>query len=104
MFLDKIFVYNGNNYEIIFNNFTKRYKKFTELDGKIPINPSGGLLARGHPIGSSGLAQMYELVTQLRGEVGKRQVKDPKIALAHNGGGTIGSGEVALCVHIFEKL
>jgi acetyl-CoA acetyltransferase len=72
----------------------------TELDGEIPVNPSGGLLARGHPIGASGLAQMYELVTQLRGEAGKRQVKDPEIALAHNGGGTIGSGEAALCIHI----
>ena len=72
----------------------------TELDGEIPVNPSGGLLARGHPIGASGLAQMYELVTQLRGEAGKRQVKHPEIALAHNGGGTIGSGEAALCIHI----
>ena len=76
----------------------------TELDGKIPINPSGGLLARGHPIGASGLAQMYELVTQLRGEAGKRQVNDPKLALAENGGGNIGSGEAALCIHILEKI
>ncbi|MHA1239424.1 MAG: thiolase family protein, partial [Promethearchaeota archaeon] len=75
----------------------------TQLDGKIPVNPSGGLLARGHPIGASGLAQMYELVTQLRGEAGKRQVKDAKIALAHNGGGTIGTGEAALCIHILER-
>lgn len=75
----------------------------TQLNGKIPVNPSGGLLARGHPIGASGLAQMYELITQLRGEAGKRQVKDPKIALAHNGGGTIGSGEAALCIHILER-
>jgi acetyl-CoA acetyltransferase len=76
----------------------------TELDGKIPINPSGGLIARGHPIGASGLAQMYELITQLRGEAGKRQLKNPKIALAENGGGTIGSGEAALCIHILEKV
>ena len=76
----------------------------TELDGKIPINPSGGLLARGHPIGASGLAQMYELVTQLRGEAGKRQVKDPKFALAENGGGNIGFEEAALCIHILEKI
>jgi acetyl-CoA acyltransferase len=76
----------------------------TELDGKIPINPSGGLLARGHPIGASGLAQMYELVTQLRGEADKRQVKDPKLALAENGGGNIGPGEAALCIHILEKI
>ncbi|MFX1571787.1 MAG: thiolase family protein, partial [Promethearchaeota archaeon] len=76
----------------------------TELDGKIPINTSGGLLARGHPIGASGLAQIYEMVTQLRGEAGERQVKDPKIALTHNGGGNLGPGEAALCVHIFEKV
>ncbi|MFX1385458.1 MAG: thiolase family protein [Promethearchaeota archaeon] len=76
----------------------------TELEGKIPINPSGGLLARGHPIGASGLAQIYELITQLRGEAGKRQVRDPRIALAENGGGNIGSGEAALCIHVFEKI
>ena len=76
----------------------------TELDGRIPVNTSGGLLARGHPIGASGLAQIYEMITQLRGEAGKRQVKDPKIALTHNGGGNLGPGEAALCVHIFEKL
>jgi acetyl-CoA acyltransferase len=75
----------------------------TALDGKIAVNPSGGLLARGHPIGASGLAQMYELITQLRGEAGERQVKDAKIALAHNGGGNLGPGVAALCIHIFEK-
>jgi acetyl-CoA acetyltransferase len=75
----------------------------TALDGKLPVNPSGGLLSRGHPIGASGLAQIYELVTQLRGEAGKRQVKSPKIALAENGGGTIGFGEAAMCIHILEK-
>jgi acetyl-CoA acyltransferase len=76
----------------------------TALDGKTPINTSGGLISRGHPIGASGLAQMYELVTQLRGEAGERQVKNAKIALAENGGGNIGVGEAALCVHILEKL
>jgi acetyl-CoA acetyltransferase len=75
----------------------------TALDGKIPINTSGGLISRGHPLGASGLAQIYELATQLRGEAGERQVK-AKIALAENGGGTIGFGEAAMCVHILEKL
>ena len=75
----------------------------TALDGKLPVNPSGGLLSRGHPIGASGLAQIYELVTQLRGEAVKRQVSEPKIALAENGGGTIGFGEAAMCIHILER-
>ncbi len=75
----------------------------TGLKGRIPINPSGGLLARGHPIGASGIAQIYELVTQLRGEAGERQVKDPKFALAENGGGNIGPAEAAMCIHILEK-
>ena len=76
----------------------------TELGGKIAVNPSGGLLSRGHPLGASGLAQIYELVTQLRGDAGKRQVNNPRFALAENGGGTIGSGPAAMCVHILESL
>jgi len=74
----------------------------TALDGKIPVNPSGGLISRGHPIGASGLAQIYELVTQLRGEAGKRQIKNHRIAMAENGGGTIGRGEAAMNIHILE--
>ena len=76
----------------------------TEIGGKIAVNPSGGLISRGHPLGASGLAQIYELVTQLRGDAGKRQVNNPKFALAENGGGTIGSGPAAMCVHIFEGI
>jgi len=75
----------------------------TAIDGKLPVNPSGGLISRGHPIGASGLAQIYELVTQLRGEADKRQVNNPCIAMAENGGGTIGTGEAAMCIHILEK-
>ncbi|MFP4225991.1 MAG: thiolase family protein [Desulfobacterales bacterium] len=75
----------------------------TALNGKLPVNPSGGLLSRGHPIGASGLAQIYELAAQLRGEAGKRQVRNPKIALAENGGGTIGVGEAAMCIHVLER-
>ncbi|MCJ7833190.1 MAG: thiolase family protein, partial [Deltaproteobacteria bacterium] len=76
----------------------------TALDGRLPVNPSGGLISRGHPIGASGLAQMYELVTHLRGEAGKRQVKNPRIAMAENGGGTLGNGEAAMTIHILEKV
>jgi len=75
----------------------------TSLGGKIPINPSGGLISRGHPIGASGLAQTYELVTHLRGEAGERQVEGAKIAMAENGGGTIGNGEAAMAIHILDK-
>jgi acetyl-CoA acetyltransferase len=75
----------------------------TALDGKIPVNPSGGLTSRGHPIGASGLAQIYELVTQIRGEAGKRQVRNHGIAMSENGGGTIGAGEAAMTIHILEK-
>jgi acetyl-CoA acetyltransferase len=75
----------------------------TALDGKIPVNPSGGLISRGHPIGASGLAMAYELVTQLRGEAGQRQVKNPRIAMQENGGGTIGNDTAAMAIHIFSK-
>ncbi|MBD3204316.1 thiolase domain-containing protein [Candidatus Woesearchaeota archaeon] len=62
----------------------------TKLKGAIPVNTDGGLKANGHPIGATGLAQIYELVTQIRGEAGKRQVK-AKTGLAHNIGGMVGS-------------
>jgi acetyl-CoA acetyltransferase len=75
----------------------------TKLGGKIPVNPSGGLLSRGHPIGASGLAQIHELVTQLRGEAGPRQVQGARVALAENGGGALGTEEAAMCIHILER-
>ena len=67
------------------------------------MNTSGGLMSRGHPIGASGLAMAHELVTQLRGEAQKRQVDNARIAMAENGGGTIGLGEAAMAIHILEK-
>lgn len=75
----------------------------TKLGGRFPVNPSGGLLSRGHPIGASGLAQIHELVTQLRGEAGDRQVEGARIALAENGGGALGNEEAAMCIHILER-
>lgn len=54
-------------------------------------------------IGASGLAMTHELTTQLRGEAGKRQVENARIALAENGGGTLGVGEASMAIHIFEK-
>ena len=61
----------------------------TSLGGRIPVNPSGGLLAKGHPVGATGVSQVYELAKQLRGEAAKegRQVKNPKHGLAVNFGG-----------------
>jgi len=75
----------------------------TTLGGRLPVNTSGGLECRGHPIGASGLAQIHEVVTQLRGEAGKRQVQGARIGLTENGGGNIGVEEASMTIHIFEK-
>ena len=69
-----------------------------EIGGKLPVNLSGGLLAKGHPTGATGVANLYEICTQLRGEAGARQVKNAKIGLAH----VIGLGS-ACGIHILEK-
>jgi len=74
----------------------------TALTGPIPINTSGGLTSRGHPVGASGLAQIHELVTQLRARAGKRQVSQARLAIAENGGGALGVEEAAMCIHILE--
>jgi acetyl-CoA acetyltransferase len=76
----------------------------TTLGGKIPINVSGGLESRGHPIGASGLGQIHELVTQLRREAGPRQVEGCRLALAENGGGNLGYEEAAMGIHILERI
>ena len=75
----------------------------TTIGGRIPINPSGGLESKGHPIGASGLAQAFELVTQLRGEAGQRQVKGAKVAIQENGGGLLGVEEGAAVVNIYSR-
>jgi acetyl-CoA acyltransferase len=69
----------------------------TRLDGRCPVNPSGGLLSRGHPVGATGLAQIVELADQLRGRCGPRQVDGARLALAQNSGGHL-SGEEAVAV------
>ncbi|MCX9082099.1 MAG: thiolase domain-containing protein [Candidatus Methanoperedens sp.] len=74
-------------------------KGVTAIDGELPINPSGGLKARGHPVGATGVAQIVELVLQLRGEAGERQVRDAQRALACNFGG-FGNNTL---VHILER-
>ncbi|MGD0277244.1 MAG: thiolase family protein [Syntrophales bacterium] len=75
----------------------------TALGGELPTNTSGGLVSRGHPVGCTGLAQVYELVTQLRGRAGQRQVKNAKIGMNVNGGGLIGVEEAVLGIHILER-
>jgi acetyl-CoA acetyltransferase len=69
----------------------------TDLHGATPVNVSGGLLSRGHPLGATGCAQVVELCVQLRGEAGARQVKNARVALAINGGGWL-DGTYALTV------
>ena len=75
----------------------------TSLGGEIPVNPSGGLESKGHPIGATGLGQIFELVTQLRYEAGPRQVSGARFAIAENGGGFHGYEEAAACITILGK-
>jgi len=71
---------------------------YTKLKGELPINPSGGLKAKGHPVGATGVGQVVEIYEQLHGKAGGRQVADARIGLTHNVGATGGS----CAVHIFE--
>ncbi|MES2149315.1 MAG: thiolase family protein [Pseudomonadota bacterium] len=73
------------------------------IGGRIPINTSGGLESKGHPLGATGIGQLYELATQLRGEAGARQVVGARHAIQENGGGLQGVEEAALAIHILSK-
>jgi acetyl-CoA acetyltransferase len=75
----------------------------TWLGGALPVNTSGGLLRKGHPVGATGIAQIVELTEQLQGRSGDRQVKGATVALAHNGGGSISSDAAAMCVTILTR-
>lgn len=75
----------------------------TTIGGRIPINPSGGLESKGHPIGATGLGQIYELVAQLRGDAGARQVEGARIAIAENGGGLCGVEEAVASITILGR-
>ena len=75
----------------------------TSLGGRIPVNPSGGLLSKGHPIGATGTAQIVEVVRQLRGQCGVRQVEGAKVGLTHcTGGGISGFDHGACSIHMFS--
>jgi acetyl-CoA acetyltransferase len=73
------------------------------IGGRIPINPSGGLESKGHPIGATGLGQIHELVTQLRGEAGQRQIQGARIAIQENGGGLYGIEEAVVGINMLAK-
>jgi acetyl-CoA acetyltransferase len=73
------------------------------LGGRLPVNTSGGLESKGHPLGATGLGQIFELVTQLRGNAGARQVEGARHAIQENGGGLQGAEEGAAVVNIFSK-
>jgi len=75
----------------------------TQITGKLPVNPSGGLTAKGHPVAATGLAQVAEVVWQLRGEAGERQIKNPKVGLTENAGGWILDDNAACAVTILKK-
>ena len=76
----------------------------TQLGGRIPVNVSGGLVSKGHPIAATGAIQIHELVTQLRGEAGQRQVAGARLAAAENGGGFYDGEEAVAAVTILEKV
>jgi acetyl-CoA acetyltransferase len=71
--------------------------------GVVPCNTSGGLVSKGHPVGATGLSMLHELVVQLRGEAGERQVADAQVALAENGGGVMGLEEAACSVVLLGR-
>jgi len=68
------------------------------LDGELPVQPDGGLKCFGHPIGASGIRMLYELYLQLQGRADKRQIKDPKLGLAHNMGNEPYAPVVSVCI------
>lgn len=78
-------------------------KGATGIDGELPVNPSGGLLSRGHPIGATGCAQLVELTDQLRGRAGHRQVARARIGLAQNGGGVLDGEEAVVALTLLER-
>ena len=73
------------------------------IGGKTPVNTSGGLLSKGHVIGATGISQIIELVRQLRGQAGRRQVEGARVALQHNGGGFIHTDTASCFIHILRK-
>jgi len=76
---------------------------WTGLDGKVAINTSGGLVSKGHPIGATGLGMIAEVVWQLRGEAGRRQVENARLGLTLNGGGILGTEPAFMSILILKR-
>lgn len=76
----------------------------SSLQGRIPLNTSGGLISKGHPVGATGITMLHELTTQLRGEAGERQVKNAEFGIMENGGGVVGVEEASCVVTILQKI
>ncbi len=76
----------------------------TSVGGRIPVNPSGGLLSKGHPVGATGVAQIVEITRQLRGQCGERQVEGAKVGLTHCTGGGVSGFDHGVCsIHLFAR-
>ncbi|MDD1776440.1 MAG: thiolase family protein [Candidatus Methanomethylicus sp.] len=75
----------------------------SDIGGKIPVNTSGGLLSKGHVLGATGVSQIIEVVRQLRGQAGERQVKDAKVGLQHNAGGFLHTDTGTCVIHILKR-
>lgn len=75
----------------------------TRIGGRVPVNPSGGLISKGHPVGATGVAQLVELTEQLRGRCGERQVDGARVALAENGGGYLGPHPAAVTITMLQR-
>jgi len=73
------------------------------LGGKVAINTSGGLLSKGHVIGATGISQIIEVIRQLRGQAGSRQVAEARVGLQHNGGGFIHTDTACCIINIFKR-
>lgn len=74
----------------------------TEIKGRLPVNTSGGLITKGHPVGATGVSQVYEIWLQLRGEAGDRQVEGAKAGMTHNGGGMVRGEAAATTAHVLS--
>jgi acetyl-CoA acyltransferase len=75
----------------------------TAIGGRLPVSTSGGLLSKGHPLGATGIAQVHEIVAQLRGEAGPRQVDGARVGLTHAVGGFLDGDEASSAVHLFSR-